>query len=70
MQPNNSQEDTMKGRRFFGTAVATAGMLALLAGLALAQTPAASPAGTAFTYQGRRAGYANRWPSEASVRVS
>ena len=33
----------------------------------LVDTPAANPAGTAFTYQGRRAGYANRWPSEASV---
>jgi hypothetical protein len=39
----------MNGKRLSGTGLATALVLALLPGLALAQEPAASPVGTAFT---------------------
>jgi hypothetical protein len=41
----------MKCKRFVGIIVAMAAILALLAGLALAQIPAGTPACTAFTYQ-------------------
>ena len=43
----------MKGKRILSTGLAIAVMLALLAGLALAQQPAGSPLTAAFTYQGR-----------------
>jgi hypothetical protein len=43
----------MKGKRIVRTGLATALVLALLAGLALAQQPASSPLTAAFTYQGR-----------------
>ena len=43
----------MKGKRILSTGLAMAMMLALLAGLALAQQPAGSPLTAAFTYQGR-----------------
>ena len=43
----------MKGKRLLGSVLAAALVLALLAGLALAQGPAGSPVGTGFTYQGR-----------------
>lgn len=43
----------MKGSRFIRLASATAFLLILLAGLALAQEPAGTPLGTAFTYQGQ-----------------
>jgi hypothetical protein len=36
-----------------GSAVATALVLVLAAGLAVAQAPRATPVGTAFTYQGQ-----------------
>jgi hypothetical protein len=42
----------MRGKRLFGSASAAV-VLVLLAGLALAQTPADGPMGTAFTYQGQ-----------------
>ena len=43
----------MKGKRFLSTGLAMALVLALMAGLALAQQPAGSPLTAAFTYQGR-----------------
>jgi hypothetical protein len=43
----------MKDKRIVHTALATALWLVLLAGLALAQEPAGTPLGTAFTYQGQ-----------------
>jgi len=43
----------MKGNRIAHTALATAFLMVLLAGLALAQDPAGTPLGTAFTYQGQ-----------------
>ena len=43
----------MKGRRILITALATTLLLALLAGMAGAQSPQGTPLGTAFTYQGQ-----------------
>ncbi len=43
----------MKGQRFVGTAASAALVLLLMAGLALAQAPEATPVGTAITYQGQ-----------------
>ena len=43
----------MKGKRLLGSVMAATLVLVLMAGLALAQTPAVSPLGTAFTYQGQ-----------------
>jgi len=43
----------MKSRRLASSGVATALVLVLLAGLALAQEPASTPLGTGFTYQGQ-----------------
>jgi hypothetical protein len=43
----------MKGKRFFSIELASAMVLALLAGLALAQEPASIPLSAGFTYQGR-----------------
>ena len=43
----------MMGKRFLSIGLAAAMVLTLLTGLAMAQEPAASPLGTAFTYQGQ-----------------
>jgi hypothetical protein len=43
----------MKSKRLMGSGVATALVLALMSGLALAQAPSSAPVGTAFTYQGQ-----------------
>jgi len=43
----------MKGKGLIGTGLATALVLVLVAGLALAQEPASTPLGTGFTYQGQ-----------------
>jgi hypothetical protein len=43
----------MKGKRLVSSGLAAGVVLLLLAGLVAAEAPAASPVGTAFTYQGR-----------------
>jgi len=43
----------MKGKRYVGSGAAAVLVLVLMSGLALAQAPASTPLGTAFTYQGQ-----------------